>query len=138
MYATPQAGCLNFYPQAPAQAQAQVQYSAMLNAESTIMSPASVFPAHTIPSIKYAPINNGLCNSHVSVSDPVVGAEGRETLQLFPLHPENRRYELSGSSLTSVSVSASPKSPSDRAEEGGEGAGGEHQYLFDFLGALIG
>jgi hypothetical protein len=138
MYATPQVGCHNFYPQTQTQDQAQVQYSAMFNPESSIVSPAPVFPAHIIPSTKYAPINNGLCNSYVSVSDPVVGTEGRETLQLFPLHPANWRSERLGSALTSDSASSSPKSSPDRAEEGGEEAVGEHQYFFDLLGALNG
>lgn len=134
MYATPQTGALNFYPQA----QDQAQYSAMFSPESSKMT---VFPSYNIlPPTKYAHSNNECIRNHASVSNPEVGgAVGLETLQLFPLHPANKRshQDRLGSSLTSDSAELSERAVE---EEGGGEVGGasEHQYLVDFLGALKG
>lgn len=127
-YAAPQAGGFNFHPQA--QAQAQGLYSAMFSPESSKMSTSNVFPTHDM--------SPKCCHNHASVSNADDRAEGRETLQLFPLHPANRRsVKRSESYLTSASASASHES-SEEEEKEEEKAGSEHQFLIDFLGALNG
>lgn len=124
LYAAPQAGGFNFHPQA------QGLYSAMFSPESSKMSTSNVFPTHDMPP--------KCCHNHASVSNADDGAEGRETLQLFPLHPANRRsVKRSESYLTSASVSASHES-SEEEEKEEEKSGSEHQFLIDFLGALNG
>lgn len=124
LYAAPQAGGFNFHPQA------QGLYSAMFSPESSKMSTSNVFPTHDMPP--------KCCHNHASVSNADDGAEGRETLQLFPLHPENRRsVKRSESYLTLASASASHES-SEEEEKEEEKAGSEHQFLIDFLGALNG
>ncbi|KAF3321964.1 WUSCHEL-related homeobox 2 [Carex littledalei] len=129
LYAAPHAGGFNFHPQA----QAQGLYSAMFSPESSKMSTSTVFPTHDMPP--------KCCHNHASVSNADDGAQGRETLQLFPLHPANRRsVKRSESYLTSASASVSPESSegAEEEEEEEEKAGSEHQFLIDFLGALNG
>ncbi|KAJ3668972.1 hypothetical protein LUZ60_010922 [Juncus effusus] len=120
----PQTGDVNYYTQV----QPKAQYQTIIFPETFNRSisnpgfPPSEQTENIIPRFSF-PCNNNDGNNSVAM--------GRETLQLFPLHPSDRNVDQKSTSVSS-SVELS-----ENGIEGEEEVGNQKQFLIDFLGAAL-